>query len=423
MYKLIVEGGNRLSGEISVHGAKNSSLPVLAASLICKGQSVIHNCPVLSDVDAAIRILRHLGCHVSREGGTVTVDTRNHDGYEIPSYLMREMRSSIVFLGAIVAKHKRARLSFPGGCELGPRPIDLHLAALRQMGVKIDEQHGYLDCRVDGSLRGAVINLALPSVGATENILLAASTAKGTTVIHNASREPEINDLAEFLNGCGANIRGAGESVILIDGVKELYGGEHRCIPDRITAATYMSMAAMTGGSLMLREVIPAHLSPVIPCFEEAGCEISTRGENLLIKAPERLRRVHTVRTMAYPGFPTDAQPPIMAMTCLADGTSMFVENIFENRYKHVSELIRLGAHIKVEGKVAVVEGVSALPSASLEATDLRGGAAITAAALAAQGVSEIEGVSHIDRGYERFEENLRSIGAKITREKSVKNV
>lgn len=416
MSKLMVQGGKRLCGELTVHGAKNSALPLLAASLLGDSPSIIHNCPELSDVDSSIHILEWLGCRVKREGNTVIVDSSSIDRYDIPDNLMREMRSSVVFLGAIAAKCGKARISFPGGCELGPRPIDLHLTALRQMGLAIDEGHGELDCSAPEGLTGTEIALSFPSVGATENIMLAASTAKGTTIILNAAREPEISDLADFLNGCGARINGAGEGTIRIDGVSRLTGTEHTVIPDRICAATYMAAAAVTQGNICLRGIIPAHLGPVLSLFSEAGCDLSVSGRDLRITAPKRLHSLKTVRTMPYPGFPTDAQAPVMSMTALSEGTSVFVENIFESRYKHVGELLRLGAHIKVEGKVAVVEGVSRLSGAPVEATDLRGGAAMVVAGLAADGVTEITGLHHLDRGYEHIEETLRAVGAQLER-------
>ena len=416
MPKLVINGARKLQGEIRIHGAKNSTLPLMAASLVCGGKCVLHNCPSLSDVDTAIRILHHLGCSVTCSTGEVEIDPLPADRFDIPDHLMREMRSSIIFLGAIVSRMGKALLSFPGGCELGPRPIDLHLSALRKMGVTIDESHGCLDCSVPDGLKGANINLSFPSVGATENIIIAAVLAKGETVITNAAREPEIWDLADFLNSCGAKIRGAGGSTIFIEGVSSLSGCEHRVIPDRIAAATYLAAAAATGSRLTVSNIIPEHLEPVFPAFEESGCRLELEGDRVRITAPDRLNRIRNVRTMPYPGFPTDAQAPVMAMTSIADGTSIFVENIFESRYKHVGELMRLGAHIKVEGRVAVVEGVSHLSGACVEATDLRGGAALVVAGLAARGVTEIRGLHHLDRGYEFMEENLASLGAHIKR-------
>ncbi|HEX3026424.1 MAG TPA: UDP-N-acetylglucosamine 1-carboxyvinyltransferase [Clostridia bacterium] len=417
MSRLIVEGGNPLVGEQLVQGAKNSALPVLTSTILCDSPSMIHNCPNLSDVDASCRILSCLGCKVTRDDHSVFVDPSGIQGHDIPDDLMREMRSSIVFLGAICARMGSAHISFPGGCELGPRPIDLHLTALRKLGIQIKEDHGWLNCRVIGKLHGANIVLSFPSVGATENIMLAACTAEGDTVIVNAAREPEISDLADFLNQCGAKVSGAGESVITIRGVQSLTGREHRVIPDRIVAATLMAAAAITGGEITLRNVNPLHLSPVVPVFAEAGCVINEYSDTMVIKRSGPLRPVKYVRTMPYPGFPTDAQAPVMAMSAIAAGTSMFIENIFENRYKHAAELTRLGAKINVEGKVAVVEGVRRLLGAPVEATDLRGGAALVVAALAAEGTTQISGIKHIDRGYENIEGVLSEIGAAIRRE------
>jgi UDP-N-acetylglucosamine 1-carboxyvinyltransferase len=416
MSRLIVEGGRPLFGELSVQGAKNSALPVLASSILCGSQSIIHNCPDLLDVNASCRILSYLGCGVSKEKDTVIVDPTGFNRYEIPDYLMREMRSSIVFLGAISAKLGRARISFPGGCELGPRPIDLHLSALHQLGLIIEEDHGWLNCISNGRLHGANIALSFPSVGATENIMLAAVTASGVTEIINAAREPEIIDLADYLNKCGALIAGAGESVITIEGVEALHGSEHNVIPDRIVVATLMAAAGITGGRITIKNVNLTHLGPIIPLFREAGCDIFTSRNALTICRSGRLNPIKCVRTMPYPGFPTDAQAPLMAMSTLSGGTSIFIENIFENRYKHAAELVRLGAKIKVEGKVAVVEGVQRLLGATVEATDLRGGAALVVAALAAEGVTEINELRHIDRGYESIEHTLAGLGADIRR-------
>lgn len=413
---LCIEGGVPLRGELRVQGAKNSTLPLLAASVLCGGENIFHNCPELSDVAATVRILRHLGCSCQRRGKTLVVRSGSLERTDIPDALMREMRSSIVFLGAILARTGEAALSFPGGCEIGPRPIDLHLAALQKLGVEIREEHGCLLCSAPHGIGGGFISLSFPSVGATENLLLAASTGRGTTVIANAAREPEIADLAAYLNRCGAHIYGAGESCVIVEGVSKLSGGEFTVMPDRIAAATYMAAAAVTGGTLLLRDVNGGDLLPVLSAFEEAGCTVLRSGKELLLSAPERLGPVRHIRTMPYPGFPTDAQAPVMAMAAVGRGTSVFVENIFESRYKHAAELNRLGAKIKVEGKVAVVEGVKRLSGASVSAADLRGGAALAVAGLAAEGETQLLHPKYIDRGYEHFERNLRSLGARIVR-------
>lgn len=416
MDKLVINGSKRLTGEIEVHGSKNSVLPILAACVLTQGENIIHNCPILSDVDAALKILVELGCKVKREEHTVCVDSSGVNGFEISDSLMREMRSSVIFLGAILGRTGKAVLSTPGGCEIGLRPIDMHISAMEQLGAEVFEEHGRLHFECKNGLHGARVILPFPSVGATENIMIASCVAKGTTVITNAAREPEISDLADFLNGCGAKIHGAGDSTIIIDGVERLTATTHTVIPDRIAASTYLLAGAITHGRVCIKEIIPAHLGALIPVLKQSGCDISVSNRWICISSPPRLSRVKTVRTMPYPGFPTDVQAPLTAMLSVADGTSVVVENIFECRYKHVSELIRLGAKINVEGRTAVIEGVPYLTGASVVSPDLRGGFALVIAGLAAKGETVISGVEHIDRGYENPEKLLSALGADVKR-------
>ena len=416
MDKLVINGSKRLTGEIEVHGSKNSVLPILAACVLSQGENIIHNCPMLSDVDDALKILVELGCKVKREEHTVCVDSSGVNGFEISDSLMREMRSSVIFLGAILGRTGKAVLSTPGGCEIGLRPIDMHISAMEQLGAEVFEEHGRLHFECKNGLHGARVILPFPSVGATENIMIASCVAKGTTVITNAAREPEISDLADFLNGCGAKIHGAGDSTIIIDGVERLTATTHTVIPDRIAASTYLLAGAITHGRVCIKEIIPAHLGALIPVLKQSGCDISVSNRWICISSPPRLSRVKTVRTMPYPGFPTDVQAPLTAMLSVADGTSVVVENIFECRYKHVSELIRLGAKINVEGRTAVIEGVPYLTGASVVSPDLRGGFALVIAGLAAKGETVISGVEHIDRGYENPEKLLSALGADVKR-------
>ena len=414
---LHITGGRRLMGEIPIHGAKNSALPLLAATLLVVGESRIEHCPRLSDVDASMAILRHLGCRVCRAGDTVTVDATTPVGCSVPDDLMRQMRSSIVFLGAVVARCGEATLTYPGGCELGPRPIDLHLAVLRQLGVTVEECHGTIHCTASGGLHGQEITLPFPSVGATENALLAACTARGYTVLRNAAREPEIGDLCRFLNACGARIRGYESGTIGIEGVARLHGATHRVMADRIEAATYLAAAAATGGEITLTGCDPVAVSPVFAPLRQAGCQIALPAADCIhITAPRRLGGMGMIKTLPYPGFPTDAAAPLLAASCVGEGTGVFVETIFENRYRYVDELARMGARVRVDGRVAVVEGVPTLQGATVACTDLRGGAALMVAALAAEGESRITALSHLDRGYEDPVTCLCNIGADVCR-------
>lgn len=418
MQKLIVHGGERLRGEIELQGSKNSALPIMAAAYLCGGKCVLHNCPKLTDIYAAARILNHLGCRCAFFENTVEILHSESDVSSVDEELMQEMRSSIIFLGALLGRHKNCTVSYPGGCELGPRPIDMHLSALRKMGVEIKECFGRVVCNVKKKVHGAKISLPFPSVGATENIMLCAVLADGETVINNAAREPEIQDLAEFLRCCGAKIKGDGESRIIIEGVDSLGGCEYTIMSDRIVCATYLSAAAGAGGEIIVHKACINCLEPFISLLDQTGCSIYTLGEGIYIRSGMRLKAIEScIRTMPHPGFPTDAQALIMAALTKSAGTSVFEENIFDCRYRHADALIKMGADIKILGKTAVVKGVERLYGAKVEATDLRGGAAMVIAGLMAEGTTEISKICYIDRGYENIEVCLRKLGADITRE------
>lgn len=415
MSYFVVQGGGGLVGSVSINGAKNSVLPILAATLINAGENVLHNCPDLKDVDSAIKILKHLGCKVTREGKTITVNSRDITRFDVPHDLMREMRSSVIFLGPIIARCGRARLSAPGGCELGPRPIDLHLSALAKLGVRISEEGGDILCEAD-SMQGRDIILSFPSVGATENIMLAATACTGVTRIINAAREPEIYDLQQFLLKTGATISGAGESEITVAGGKTRDDARHTIMPDRIEAATYMCAVAACGGKIAIENAEPAHIGTIISNLTEAGCDIKIAGRCIKIENERPIKAMPPIRTMPYPGYPTDAQAQMMASACTARGTTVFLENIFENRFRHAGELMRMGADIRISGRAAVVTGVSRLHGAQVCCTDLRGGAALVIAALAAEGESKITDIYHIDRGYEAMEKTISALGGNIQR-------
>ncbi len=415
MNKLVIDGGVPLKGEITVQGAKNAVLPILAASIMADGECVIHNCPRLRDVEKTGVILEDLGCDVRREKESVYINPGNISDCRIDEKLMREMRSSIIFLGAILTVWNKAEVGMPGGCPIGLRPIDLHIKALKQMGVRITEEYGYIKCECD-RLKGAEIHLDFPSVGATENIMLAAVKAEGTTVITNAAREPEIVDLACFLKKMGAEIKGAGSSVIVIEGVKKLNAVEYTIMPDRIVAQTYLISALITGGEILLKNAVPSHMNSGIAILNEMGAKTCISNNDIYLKSSDKIENIHIIKTMPYPGFATDIQSPFMALASVAEGTSVFVENMFENRFRHVDELVRMGADIKVEGRSAVVRGVKRLHGANVEAYELRGGAALVMAGLNAEGRTEISGIEFIDRGYQNIEGNLSKCGAKIKR-------
>lgn len=411
-----IRGGNRLEGACFVQGSKNASLPILAASIICPASTELLNVPQLRDVDAALRILRHLGCWAEQSGGEVTIDSRNLSCCSIPHSLMVEMRSSVIFMGALLARCGEARLSLPGGCQLGKRPIDLHLAALRKMGAEIEEDRGEIFCRAE-ALKGAEIVLPFPSVGATENIMLAACAARGETVIHGAAREPEIAALQDFLKAMGADVRGAGTDTVTVGSLSPEKHIACRIIPDRIVASTIACAAACTGGNVELRGIDPRQFSTVLRFLNQAGCDIISTDRSVRLRSEGELKAVGEISTAPYPGFPTDAQPVLMAALLKAKGLTRITENIFENRYRQVPELCRLGADIVTHGKIAEIWGVDCLHGTALTATDLRGGAAMIVAGLSAQGETLICDDGHISRGYERFDIRLRALGADISLE------
>ena len=411
-----IYGGNRLTGSTQVQGAKNAVLPIMAASVLAGSETVLHNVPDLKDVTITLRILRHLGCTAERDGDTVRIDSRDMNRNFIPHDLMRELRSSVIFLGAILARCKEATICYPGGCELGPRPIDLHLGALRALGAEIRETGGELKCR-GGRLLGSDVYLPMPSVGATENALLCACGADGVTTIYNAAREPEIVDLQNFINAMGGNVRGAGGSIITVEGKRALHGGTYRIIADRIVGATYLCAAACCGGEVRLCGVETRPLSTVSGALSEAGCLVRSEENEVFLRSSGVLKSIRPVRTAPYPGFPTDAQPVLMAALLKSEGSTVFVENIFENRYRHVDELARMGAEVRVAGRVAVVTGREHLHGARVKCTDLRAGAALVIAGLQAGGLTRISRIEHIDRGYERIEVSLGALGAHVRRE------
>lgn len=408
-----MRGGNRLDGACFVQGSKNASLPIIAASIISPARTELMNVPQLRDVDAALRILRHLGCTAEQRQNEVYIDSTYLSCSAIPNSLMEEMRSSVIFMGALLARCGEARLSLPGGCQLGRRPIDLHLSALRQMGAVVDEDGPEIYCRAE-KLHGAVIDLPFPSVGATENIMLTACAARGRTVINGAAREPEITALQDYLRTMGAEIGGAGSSTVVIEGFSANDHAVCRMIPDRIVASTIACAAAAVGGNVEMRGVAPEHFSTVLYFLNQAGCDIISNNRTVRVKSSGRLKTPGEISTRPYPGFPTDAQPVLMAALLKAEGRTVITENIFENRYRQVPELRRLGADIVTEGKRAEIWGVGCLHGSALSATDLRGGAAMIVAGLSADGETVVFDDGHITRGYERFDMRLRALGADI---------
>ena len=410
-----VSGMRKISGRARVHGAKNSVLPILAACVLCDSPVHLERVPRLSDTGVSLRILDSLGCTSAFSGSEAVVDASGFCETRIPDRLVREMRSSVIFLGSVAARTGEASLCLPGGCELGARPVDLHLMGLRALGMEIRERGEKLYATHHG-LHGAEIALPFPSVGATENILLAAVCADGKTVLRGAAREPEIVDLCRFLRRCGAKIVGEGSPAIYIEGVPKLHGTEYTIMPDRIEAATLLGCAAVTGGKLELDDCAPGAIGSLMTVMRRMGCELEIFRSSVRMMSPARLTGAGLVETAPFPGFPTDAQPVLTAMGCVADGETRVRETIFESRFKHLPELVRMGADIAICGSEAVIRGRRKLRGETLYARDLRGGAALVTAALAAEGESRIYGLSHIDRGYERLEKTLGSLGADIVR-------
>ncbi len=413
MSSIIIRGGKRLEGVVQAGGAKNAILPILAASILTENPIQIHGCPQISDVSNMISILRFIGCSVEKDDGTIIIDPSPAHGETMPDELSKEMRSSIFLMGPMLGRFHKACFTRPGGCEIGMRPINMHIDALRQMNVTIEEEHGQIVCSTDG-IRGAEINLDYPSVGATENIMMAAVTAKGRTIIRNAAREPEVADLQKILNAMGGKVAGSGYNTIYIEGVKKLHGAVHQVIPDRIVAGTYMAAAAITGGDITIDHVNIDHQHAIISKLRESGCTVSLAKNSIRVAGAAHPREMQMISTQPYPGFPTDMQAQFLSYATVCRGTSIIVENVFENRFKHASELNKMGANITVKGNMAIVRGTENLTAARIKANDLRGGAALVLAALKAEGESEIENTQYIDRGYERFADTLRELGAEI---------
>lgn len=413
MPSYIIEGGRRLEGEVDVSGSKNASLPILASSILNSGTTKLYNVPEIRDTRITQEILKFLGCKVKKNKGKVEVNSKNITKKEIPEHLMHQMRSTVILAGAILGRFKEVKFSYPGGCDIGARPIDLHLKSFEKLGVNITENAGFIVCKCD-KIIGANIDLDFPSVGATENIILASVYAEGVTNISNAAMEPEIVDLANCLNSMGAKIEGAGTSNVKITGVKSLKSISYKIMPDRIEAGSLLCMTAITGGKIKLNNCRPEHIIPVLNKLEESGCLVDKKDNSVILVAPKKLKAVD-IKTMPYPGFPTDMQSVFGAMLTIAKGTSVIVENIFENRYKYMAELKKMGAKITIEGKTAIIKGVRRLSGAKVVSTDLRGGAALVTAALAAKGKTEVTDVEYILRGYERLDEKLRKLGANIS--------
>ena len=415
MDKFIIDGGEKLYGKVRVHSAKNTVLPLRAASVLTDEQVKIHGVPAINDVENMLHILSEVGCVIKRQKDCAVIDSSNAVSHEIPTRLTKELRSSVFMLGSVLTRFRRAKISYPGGCDIGLRPIDLHLSGLKKLGVEIVEKDGYIHCSAE-RLQGAEILLDFPSVGATENIILAAVKAAGITVIRNAAKEPEISDLQRFLNAMGAKVRGAGGGTIVVEGVERLHGVDYTPIGDRIEAGTYLIAAASCGGEMEIEGVPAENIAALLHKLRENGCKIHTKNDKIELYSDGKLKSVNLVETMPFPGFPTDLQAQYSALSATAKGATLVVENLFETRYRYAAELKRMGADITVRGRAAFIRGVEKLHGASVTAGDLRGGAALVVAALRAEGQSSVMDLSHIDRGYAEFEGTLRNLGAKIKR-------
>lgn len=415
MDKFVIKGGFPLKGKLRVNGAKNATLPILAACLLTEGKSHLENVPCLTDIVTMCKVLKELGVKAERKNQTVDVDSTSLSCWETSYDLVKLMRASILVLGPLLARCRRARVSLPGGCNIGARPVDLHLKGLRELGASIEVRNGYIEARVKKNLRGANIYLDVPSVGATENIMFAASLAKGTTLIKNPSCDPEVIDVANFLKKMGAHIEGEGTDIIRIDGVKELFPANHSVIPDRIEAGTLLMAAVITRGEVILEHISPNYLRIILDKLRQMGAEVDVDNYTVRVKGCDVLKPIG-VKTLPYPGFSTDLQPQITTVVCLAQGTSTITETIFENRFTHITDLKKMGAQIKREKAKVEINGVSSLRRASVTAPDIRGGAALILAGLAAEGMSEVKEIKHVDRGYDKLEEKLSKLGARIER-------
>lgn len=417
MEKLVVKGGNRLVGTVKTSGAKNAVLPIIAASILGTTPSRLDEVPMLEDVHTISEVLKCLGMKVKCQpaANVLDIDSTEITSYEAPYELVRTMRASFLVMGPLLARIGKARISMPGGCAIGARPIDIHLKGFEALGVNIEQGHGYIEASAPEGLKGTSIYFDFPSVGATENIMMAAALAEGTTILENVAEEPEIVDLANYLNKMGAKIRGAGTDTIRIEGVKELHGADYTIIPDRIEAGTYMIAAAMTGGDVVVENVLPEHQKPLIAKLREAGAIVEENIDKVRVIGTSPLKAV-SIKTLPYPGFPTDMQAQMMAMMVISEGRSKVTETVFENRFMHVVELNRMGAQISTEGRSAVIDGPSKLTGCDVRATDLRAGAAMILAGLVAEGTTRIGDLHHIDRGYENIVAKLKNLGADIER-------